>query len=151
MSHVLLFLGTFIFMEFAAWSLHKYVMHGFLWSLHEDHHTPNKQRWWQKNDAFAIFFAVPSFLSILFGSYWADPHWATFGYGIMAYGVAYFFIHEVVIHRRLRFLQLNQWYFRAVVRAHRDHHANRFKEEGRNFGMLVVPVHYFRQAISGKF
>ncbi len=151
MSHVFLFVGTFLFMEFAAWSLHKYVMHGFLWNLHEDHHTPDKTRWWQKNDAFAVFFAVPSFLSILFGSYWLDSHWATFGYAIMAYGVAYFFIHEVVIHRRLRFLKLDHWYFRAVVRAHRDHHASRIKPGGRNFGMLVVPFNYFSQAWAGKF
>ncbi len=146
MTHFLVFVATFLFMEFAAWSLHKYVMHGFLWNLHEDHHTPVKTRWWQYNDAFAIFFAVPSFFSILFGSYWLDPHWATFGYGIMAYGVAYFFVHEVVIHRRLRFLDLNHWYFRAFVRAHRDHHQNRFKEEGRNFGMLIVPLSYFSAA-----
>lgn len=145
-SHTLLFLGTFLFMEFAAWFLHKYVMHGFLWFLHEDHHTPNKNRWWQYNDAFAIFFAVPSFFSILLGSYWLDPHLATFGYGIMAYGVAYFFIHEVVIHRRLRFMNLSHWYFQAVIRAHRDHHQIRFKEGCGNFGMLLVPIRYFLNA-----
>jgi beta-carotene 3-hydroxylase len=146
MTHTLLFLATFAFMELAAWSLHKYVMHGFLWSLHEDHHTPDKTRWWQRNDAFAVFFAVPSFFSILLGTYWINPHWATLGYGIMAYGVVYFFIHEVVIHRRLRFLELNHWYFRAVIQAHREHHQNRFKEEGKNFGMLIVPIRYYVEA-----
>ena len=151
MSHIILFILTFAFMEFAAWSLHRFVMHGFLWILHEDHHTPNKNRWWQKNDAFAVFFAVPSFLSILFGSYWWDSHWATFGYGIMAYGIAYFFIHEVVIHRRLKFLKLDHWYFRAVIRAHRDHHAKRVKEDGLNFGMLIVPLSYFSQALKKQY
>lgn len=146
LSHHLLFIGTFLFMEFAAWSMHKYIMHGFFWSLHEDHHTPIKNRWWQLNDSFAIFFAVPSFFSILLGSYWLDPHWATFGYGIMAYGAAYFFVHEVVIHRRLRFMDLNHWYFRAVIRAHRDHHQVRFKEGSANFGMLIVPFRYYKAA-----
>ena len=27
-------------MEFMAWFTHKYVMHGFLWNLHFDHHKP---------------------------------------------------------------------------------------------------------------
>ena len=31
---------TFLFMEFVAWFAHKYVMHGFLWNLHE---TPNDE------------------------------------------------------------------------------------------------------------
>lgn len=35
---ILIFLATFCFMEFMAWFTHKYVMHGFLWSLHKDHH-----------------------------------------------------------------------------------------------------------------
>lgn len=135
-------------MEFLAWSLHKYVMHGALWNLHQDHHTPVKGRWWQKNDAFALFFAVPSFLSILFGSYWTDPHLATFGYGIMAYGVAYFFVHEVVIHRRLRFLDWSQnWYCKALIQAHREHHQVRFKYGCRNFGMLLVPLRYFQHSL----
>ena len=25
-------------MEFMAWFTHKYIMHGFLWVLHKDHH-----------------------------------------------------------------------------------------------------------------
>ena len=35
---IIVFLTTFFFMEFMAWFTHKYVMHGFLWSLHKDHH-----------------------------------------------------------------------------------------------------------------
>ncbi|MEZ4872708.1 MAG: hypothetical protein R2827_10835 [Bdellovibrionales bacterium] len=62
-----LFIITFLAMEFAAWWLHKYVMHGFLWNLHEDHHVPPKGRKWQYNDMFAIFFAFPSFL---FNTFW---------------------------------------------------------------------------------
>jgi beta-carotene 3-hydroxylase len=29
---------TFLAMEFMAWFTHKFVMHGFLWYLHKDHH-----------------------------------------------------------------------------------------------------------------
>jgi beta-carotene 3-hydroxylase len=35
---LLLIFGAFIFMEFMAWFTHKYIMHGFLWVLHKNHH-----------------------------------------------------------------------------------------------------------------
>lgn len=145
MWHSLIFLMTFAGMEFAAWSLHKYVMHGFLWSLHEDHHRPRKGYLFQYNDAFAVFFAVPSFLCILLGTYFLPATVATVGYGIMAYGFAYFFVHEVIIHRRLRFIPVKHWYFRALIRAHGQHHAVVSKEGCSNFGMLCVPLRYFRE------
>ena len=37
----IVFVSTFLFMEFMAWFSHKYIMHGFLWSLHKDHHNQN--------------------------------------------------------------------------------------------------------------
>ena len=39
MTQFLIVLTAFIFMEFAAWATHKYLMHGVLWFLHEDHHV----------------------------------------------------------------------------------------------------------------
>ena len=36
--YILIVLALFFFMEFMAWFTHKYVMHGFLWVLHKDHH-----------------------------------------------------------------------------------------------------------------
>ncbi len=38
---ILSLLGAFSIMEFMAWFTHKYIMHGFLWYLHEDHHKKN--------------------------------------------------------------------------------------------------------------
>ncbi|KKX47766.1 hypothetical protein L950_0224770 [Sphingobacterium sp. IITKGP-BTPF85] len=29
---------VFVLMEGATWIIHKYIMHGFLWGLHKDHH-----------------------------------------------------------------------------------------------------------------
>jgi beta-carotene 3-hydroxylase len=45
-------------MEFMAWFTHKYIMHGFLWSLHKDHHHKDHDSWFERNDAFFIFYAV---------------------------------------------------------------------------------------------
>ena len=46
-------------MEAITWLTHKYVMHGFLWFLHEDHHQPNYTSWFEKNDLFFVIFAIP--------------------------------------------------------------------------------------------
>lgn len=135
-------------MEWFAWFLHKYVMHGPLWILHEDHHTPRPHRKWQLNDFFAFFFAVPSFLFILFDHLYSMPLLGAVGYGIMAYGAAYFFVHEVLIHRRLKFMTgVNHWYFEALNRAHKIHHSRKTKEGTENFGMLWVPMNYFRASL----
>lgn len=141
----IMFSATFLAMEFAAWSLHKYVMHGFLWNLHEDHHTPHKKTF-ERNDAFAIFFAVPSFLSILFGTLFQMPLLEAFGFGVMAYGAAYFFVHEIIIHRRLRFFRGKGFYLLGLIMAHRDHHKIHTKEGTDNHGMLLVHPRYFIKA-----
>lgn len=140
-----IFFITFLLMEFSAWALHKYVMHGFLWVLHKDHHIINKERWWQWNDAFAIFFAVPSFFSILFSTLLDLPLLGAFGYGIMFYGAVYFFVHEIIIHRRLAVRGLNKGkYIKGLKKAHHVHHSVRQKEGAENFGMLIVPFKYFK-------
>ena len=134
---------AFVFMEWAAWALHKYVMHGFLWSLHEDHHIIDKDKEYQKNDYFALFFAIPSFLSILYGNL-GDVSWLEgAGYGVMLYGIVYFIIHEVAIHRRWRFFNLNNRYVESLRIAHQHHHQVRTKKGASNFGMLLPPFNYF--------
>ena len=55
--HVLVFFITFFIMEFMAWFTHKYIMHGFLWRLHSDHHKKEHDSWFEKNDTFFIFYA----------------------------------------------------------------------------------------------
>ena len=40
MMYALITLGVFITMEGITWCTHKYVMHGFGWFLHKDHHQP---------------------------------------------------------------------------------------------------------------
>ncbi len=137
------FLGAFVTMEWVAWALHKYAMHGFLWNLHEDHHVPPKDRKWQKNDAFALFFAVPSFFSILFDALYNITWLGGLGYGVTAYGIVYFVVHEVVIHRRWKFFNLSGSYVESLRLAHQHHHQVRGKDGAYNFGMLVPPLKYF--------
>ena len=64
---IFIVLGTFILMEGITWCTHKYIMHGFLWYLHEDHHQPKYKNLFEKNDLFFVIFALPSSMSIYFG------------------------------------------------------------------------------------
>jgi len=142
---ILIFFGTFFIMEFNAWFTHKYVMHGFLWSLHKDHHHKDHDSWFERNDAFFIFYAVVSMTCFYLWS--VEGMWFTIpiGFGILAYGIAYFVVHDIFIHQRFKWLRnIDNKYARGVRRAHKIHHKHLGKHKGENFGMLIVPKKYFK-------
>ena len=145
---VITIVTTFFLMEFVAWSAHKYVMHGFLWSLHEDHHTKtNHHQLLEKNDSFFLIFATPSALFFIFGSVYWIPFLIYIGSGIALYGLAYFFVHDIFIHQRIKWLRRTKNpYLLAIRRAHKMHHKHLGKEDGECFGMLLVPIKYLRDA-----
>lgn len=137
---------TFLFMEGVTWVTHKYVMHGFLWYLHEDHHQPGYNHIFEKNDAFFVIFALPSILLFYYG---IDPvlNYKFFiGLGILCYGIAYFFVHDILIHQRIKWFRNTKLnYFVALRKAHKVHHKHIGKEDGECFGMLFVPIKYFKK------
>ena len=141
---LLIIASTFLFMEFVAWAVHKYIMHGILWSLHEDHHVVNHDNFFQKNDYFFLIFAIPSIILIFIG-YENLTSGFFIGLGIALYGLAYFLIHEIIIHRRLPPPnKTKSKYIKAIRKAHKVHHKNQGKYNGVNFGMLIVPMKYFK-------
>ena len=148
--NVLILISTFFAMEAFTWLTHKYVMHGFLWFLHEDHHQP-KESFWEKNDFFFIIFSLPSMALIISGSI-ADFDWRFFvGIGVTIHGLAYFLVHDILIHQRFSwFKKIDSVYFRALRKGHKVHHKNQNKEDGECFGMLWVPVKYFKEAAEYK-
>lgn len=138
-------IATVCIMEFVAWFAHKFIMHGLLWSWHEDHHKPHlNDGFFEKNDLFFLVFAVPSATCYILGS--ATPQfWLFFvGVGISIYGLIYFLIHDVYIHRRFKwFKKLDSKYSKAILRAHGHHHAVQDKDNCESFGLLVVDKKYF--------
>jgi len=146
MMGVLVTLFTYILMEGITWCTHKFVMHGWMWYFHEDHHQP-RGGFFEKNDAFFLIFAVPSCLLIVFGSMAAFDWRFYVGIGILLYGVSYFLINDVLIHQRFDwFSRTDNLYFRAIRKAHKIHHKHLNKEHGECFGMLYVPRKYFVEA-----
>lgn len=140
--NIVIVIAAFLFMEFMAWFTHKYVMHGFLWSLHKDHHIRDgrKIEW---NDVFAVIFAIPSILLIYFGVVNDNSYLLSIGIGIMLYGIAYFLFHDVYVHQRLpMFKNFSNRYLRATVKAHLEHHT---PHSNHNFGFLIAPIRYYLQ------
>lgn len=140
--YLLIALATFFVMEGITWLTHKYIMHGLLWFLHKDHHQPGKG-FFEKNDFFFLIFAIPGWLCIMLG--WSDANWwvVAVGSGITLYGVAYFLVHEIIIHQRFKFFsRSNNNYIKTIRWAHKMHHRHLNKEDGESFGMLFVAKKY---------
>jgi beta-carotene 3-hydroxylase len=138
-TFILLCLGALLAMEGVAWLTHRYLMHGPLWFLHRSHHVPH-QGWFEWNDVFGLFFAVPSILFIHYGV--RDGSWMLpVGLGMTAYGVIYFLFHDVVVHRRVRLRRVPQWpYLRRIIKAHLVHHKTHGRDGARSFGFLYAPA-----------
>ncbi len=143
-TYILVTIVVFILMELVAWATHKYVMHGFLWSWHKGHHHRDKDAIFEKNDRFFIFYACVSILNIALWKYDYFEYGLSIGMGIFAYGLTYFLVHDVFIHRRLKwFSKIESTYGKAIRKAHKVHHKHLGKEDGECFGLLWVPVKYF--------
>ena len=145
------FILSFFGMEFIAWVTHKYIMHGFLWNLHKDHHT-NNHRTLEHNDWFSFIFAIPSFLLIFSG---LSNHFyisVAIGAGMAFYGFIYFIVHDVFIHQRIKLLKNSEnYYLKALRRAHKIHHKSVDKEKGESFGFLIVNKKYFQEQHNSLF
>lgn len=157
MIHLILIVFSFLFMEFVAWSNHKYVMHGFLWRWHKDHHIHDKvdpeklithQGRWEKNDRFFLVYAIPAIILIISGLSYEVNEMISIGVGISLYGLTYFTIHDVIIHHRLKIplIQRNHGkYMRSLLRAHAAHHWAKTSKDFRNFGLLIFPLRFFNE------
>lgn len=145
MISFLIFLATYLVMECVTWCTHKFIMHGFLWYLHSDHHQPKYAHIFERNDVFFVIFAVPSILLFYFGADAGFDYRFFIGLGIFAYGLSYFIVHDIVIHQRLKlFKNTKNKYLIALRKGHKVHHKHLGKEDGECFGMLFVPFKYFK-------
>ncbi|AZA98992.1 beta-carotene hydroxylase [Chryseobacterium joostei] len=147
----LIVLGVFISMEGATWLIHRYIMHGFLWGLHRDHHDHSHYGKLERNDLFFFIFASPAIALLYLGVKQQFSYWFFIGLGISLYGMAYFFVHDIFIHQRAKvFTKTKNPYFLAIRRAHKQHHRHLGKEDGECFGFLWVPFKYFKMYFNKK-
>jgi beta-carotene 3-hydroxylase len=143
--YILITIATFIIMEGITWCTHKYVMHGFGWYLHEDHHQPKYANVFEKNDAFFVIGAIPSITLFYLGTIDGLNYKFFIGLGILFYGIGYFLVHDILIHQRFKwFKNTKNKYLIGLRKAHKVHHKHLGKEDGECFGMLFVPFKYFK-------
>jgi beta-carotene 3-hydroxylase len=139
---LLIVLATVAAMEFVAWASHRYVMHGFGWAWHRDHHEPHTKLL-EKNDRFALFGAALSIGMFALGSpmvmgraAWAPGTWI--GLGVLFYGVIYTLVHDGLVHQRYFRWVPRGGYARRLVQAHKLHHATTSKTGGVSFGFVLA-------------
>ena len=147
MINLLITLSAFASMEVIAWFTHKYIMHGLLWILHKDHHKKDTPGFFERNDFFFMIFAIPGIVGLLIGSQNDFNFLFWIGLGITIYGFSYFLVHDIFIHQRFKVLRnIDNAYFKGIRRAHKTHHKHLGKQHGECFGMLWVPLKYFRNS-----
>ncbi|MCJ2188955.1 sterol desaturase family protein [Novosphingobium beihaiensis] len=142
LAATLVVLATVAAMECVAWSSHKYVMHGFGWAWHRDHHERHDGIF-ERNDLYALVGAVISIAMFALGSpmlmgaaAWAPGTWI--GLGVLIYGVIYTLVHDGLVHQRYFRWVPKRGYARRLVQAHRLHHATVGKEGGVSFGFVIA-------------
>lgn len=138
----LIVLATVVAMEWVAWASHKYIMHGFGWGWHRDHHEPHDNLL-EKNDLYAIVGAAMSISMFAVGSEWVMGEGAWWpgtwiGLGILFYGVIYTLVHDGLVHQRYFRWVPKRGYAKRLVQAHKLHHATIGKEGGVSFGFVFA-------------
>jgi beta-carotene 3-hydroxylase len=139
-STALLAVAAFVAMEGVSYATHRWVMHGPGLAWHRSHHAPPTGRV-ERNDLFPVCFAA---VGVALFALAAGPVPVLWGpaIGVTAYGAAYAFVHDVVIHRRLPFPAARGRYLSWVRDAHREHHLG----GGEPYGMLL-PLLRSRRAV----
>jgi beta-carotene 3-hydroxylase len=138
----LIVIATVFAMEWVAWASHKYIMHGWGWGWHRDHHEPHDKAL-EKNDLYAIvgaalsisMFAVGSPLIMGAGA-WEPGTWI--GLGVLFYGIIYTLVHDGLVHQRYFRWVPKRGYAKRLVQAHKLHHATIGKEGGVSFGFVFA-------------
>lgn len=139
MRQVVVLFGAFVLMEPVAYLAHRFVMHGSRGGgWHVGHHRLRRGRF-EANDLYPVVMAGFTVVVIAVGVTlpgWSALAWV--GAGITLYGMAYLFVHDLYIHRRIARFTMVIGPLEAVREAHRIHHL----WGGEPYGFLfpVVPA-----------
>ena len=134
---VLIIASTVAATEIAASVIHRHVMHGIGWGWHRSHHEPHDGLL-EKNDLYAIGFAVLSVLLMAVGHVWAPAFWMSIG--LIVYGLLYTLVHDGLVHQRWPFRHVpRKGYLKRLYQAHKLHHAVEGRTNCVSFGFLYAP------------
>jgi beta-carotene 3-hydroxylase len=136
-SGVVLAVVALVVMEPVTTLIHRVVFHGVAMGWHRSHHLPPRHPL-EANDLFPVVFAFAT-IAVLSVGVWigGGTVLVPVGIGVTAYGAAYLVVHDLVIHRRVRWLAVPDRVGRRLRRAHNVHHL--FGEAPYGFLAPVVP------------
>lgn len=141
---ILWFFAGFIGIEVFATLIHKYLMHGPLWFIHESHHRPKGR--FELNDLFAVLFGGIGVWLLVVGIQAGFDYRFWIGTGISVYGLVYFYLHDVLVHRRTGTAKTPEIaYIKALRHAHRMHHKHVNKLPSESYGLLLFSWRYFQE------
>jgi beta-carotene 3-hydroxylase len=129
----LIIIVTTVLMEFVSYLAHRFIYHGIGWIFHKSHHS-RRDGVFEWNDIFPMCFSAIAISVMAWGV--MDPSRAdavAIAIGVSAYGMIYFFIHDLYIHRRAKWLRIRIPFLQKVKRAHAIHHAY----GGEPYGLLL--------------
>ncbi len=136
MTSLIIVLVAFLSMEGVSYAAHRWLMHGPGMGWHASHHGPAGEGW-ERNDRFPLCFSVIGFAAFALGTMGPAIGWLVpVGIGMVLYGAAYLFVHEVYIHERLPFRVPPIAALEHLREAHRLHHLF----GGEPYGMLLPIV-----------
>ncbi len=153
MVEVYLFFLGLVVMEPITYLSHRYIFHGFGVPLHRSHHSSHNRRegqkklihnfapksnGWELNDFYPGISALITMSVIALGIFVPSlKYLISFGFGITAYGLLYFLIHDIVVHGRIPFFRIKKNIFSWHYHSHRIHHLF----GGEPYGLLfpIVP------------
>ncbi|NQW30217.1 MAG: sterol desaturase family protein [Ignavibacteria bacterium] len=119
---LIIFVCAFL-MEFVSYLAHRYIYHGIGWLFHKSHHSAREGAF-EWNDIFPLCFSAISISIMAWGVLDASRSDAiAVAIGVSTYGMIYFFIHDLYIHRRAKWLRIRIPWFQKMKRAHAIHHA----------------------------
>jgi beta-carotene 3-hydroxylase len=126
------FVATFVAMELFSYVVHRYVYHRVAWFIHESHHTPRTGAF-EWNDIFPALFASITAPFVMYAvGVSGSPVLSAVSLGVTAYGLVYFVVHDLYVHRRVKRLRFRVPFLRTLKQAHALHH--RFG--GEPYGLL---------------
>ena len=135
----LLVVGAFLAMEGLVYVSHRFLMHGPGMPIHKSHHQRRAQPGFELNDVYPLIGSAVAMVGFALGLNVDGLSLALpIAIGLTLYGAAYFFVHDIYIHRRLSWFEGELAVCERLKAAHRIHHL----WGGEPYGMLfpVVPA-----------
>lgn len=124
---------SFAAMEIVSYLVHRFLYHKLFWVIHRSHHT-EREGVFELNDLFPIVFAAITITLIFSGLETGGiSDRVAVGTGMTLYGLVYFFIHDLYIHRRAKWLKFRLPLLMKIKKAHAVHH----RSGGEPYGLLL--------------